>query len=150
MLNVSSIYQGDKNGRQQEFLVEDEVDLSRLNSLRICCYDEFQRDMLCEAIKDSPLVDRVEVDESLYIRKNRELTVNVDSTHVEITTDSQDEYVYKVIYEDTIPEVLNPGNIVWEGHNEIRFKDGVSISLSSPYKIYFESYGKKWLIYNNN
>ena len=150
MLNVSSIYQGDKNGRQQEFLVEDEVDLSRLNSLRICCYDEFQRDMLCEAIKDSPLVDRVEVDESLYIRKNRELTFNVDSTHVEITTDSQDEYVYKVIYEDTIPEVLNPGNIVWEGHNEIRFKDRVSISLSSPYKIYFESYGKKWLIYNNN
>jgi hypothetical protein len=128
-LDVEKLYTNDKNARQQEFLVENEVDLSRLNSLRICCYDEFQRDMLCEAIKDSPLVNRVEVDESLYIRQNRELTFNVDSTHVEISTDSLDDYVYKVIYEDTIPDVLNPGNIVWEGRNEIRscFRDASNV-----------------------
>ena len=149
-LDVGKLYTNDKTARQQEFLVEDEVDLSRLNSLRICCYDDFQREMLCEAIKDSPFVNRVEVDESLYIRKNRELTFKVDSEHVEISTDSQDDYVYKVIYEDTIPDVLNPGNIVWEGRNEIRFKDKVSIGLNRPYKIYFESYGKQWLIYNND
>ena len=48
-LDVEKLYTNDKNARQQEFLVENEVDLSRLNSLRICCYDEFQRDMLCDA-----------------------------------------------------------------------------------------------------
>ncbi len=138
-----------KNAHQQEFLVENEVDLSRLNSLRICCYDEFQKEMLCEAIKDSPLVDRVEVDESLYFRKNRELTYYVDSSHVEISTDTHDEYQYKVVYEDSVPEVMNPTDIIWERGNEIGFKSSVSIGFNSPYKIYFESYGKQWLIYNN-
>lgn len=155
MLDVKGLYttgnnyQALKNAHQQEFLVENEVDLSRLNSLRICCYDNFQKQMLCDAIKDSPLVDRIEVDESLYFRTNRVLTYSVDSSHVEISTDSHDEYLYKVVYENGIPDVLNPNNVIWERGNEIRFKDKVSIGLNRPYKIFFESYGKQWLIYNN-
>lgn len=156
MLDVKGIYISGysndpkvKNARQQEFLVEDEVDLSRLNSLRICCYDDFQKEMLCEAIKDSPLVDRVEVDESLYYRTNRELTYYVDSSHVEISTDTHDEHQYKVVYENAIPDVLNPNNVVWERGNEMRFENKVSISLNHPFKIFYESYGKQWLIYNN-
>ena len=67
-----------KDARQQEFLVKDEVDLSSLSSLHICCYDSYQRDMLKSLVGSSPLKDRIISKEDLFERINKEFQSAVE------------------------------------------------------------------------
>ena len=143
-----------KDARQQEFLVKDEVDLSVLSSLQICCYDRYQRDMLKELVGTSPLKDRIIAKEDLYERTNRELHFTDTTESIEITTDYRNPFEFKIVYsEGNAPEILNPESILREKGNSIYMNRYLKIKKDKPFTIYFEvSEPRKgsWLIYTNN
>lgn len=62
-----------KEQSQQEFLVKDELDFADLESLRIICYDEFQKDLLISYLDDDEIVSKIEVDNGMYSHDNRQL-----------------------------------------------------------------------------
>lgn len=70
-----------KEQSQQEFLVKDELDFMQLESLRIICYDEFQKDLLISYLDGDEIVSKIEVDHRMYSHKNRQL-VMTDSEKV--------------------------------------------------------------------
>lgn len=150
-INTAGLSIGEFQAKQQEFLVKDELDFSRLSSVRICCYNEFHKRMLQEAIKGSPWEDKIEVDETLYIGRNKELIFEQKEDRISISSNLIDEHVYKVVYFTSMPEIKNPNNVVTERGNEIIFREAIDIRRTVPFRVYFEStYGnKKWLIYNN-
>ena len=59
--------------RQQEFLVEGELDFSKLKDVKICCYDEYQADMLKQELKGTKWADIVSCGTGLYERSNKEI-----------------------------------------------------------------------------
>ena len=143
-----------KDARQQEFLVKDEVDLSVLSSLQICCYDRYQRDLLKELVGMSPLKDRIIAKEDLYERTNRELYFTDTTESLEITTDYCNPFEFKIVYSNgNAPEILNPESILREKGNSIYMKRYLKVKKDKPFTIYFEvSEPRKgsWLIYTNN
>ena len=142
-----------KDARQQEFLVKDEVDLSSLSSLHICCYDSYQRDMLKSLVGSSPLKDRIISKEDLFERINKELYFRDSAETLEITTDYCNSFEFKITYTDGMtPEVLNPSAILREKGNNIYMGHYLEIKKDKPFTIYFEvSEPRKgsWLIYTN-
>lgn len=142
-----------KDARQQEFLVQDEVDLSSLSSLHICCYDNYQRDMLRTLVATSPLKDRIIAKEDLYERINKELHFDDSSDTLEITTDYCNPFEFRVSYETGgSPEILNPDSIIREKGSNIYMSRFLRIKKNKPFTIYFEvSEPRKgsWLIYTN-
>ncbi len=142
-----------KDARQQEFLVRDEVDLSSLSSLHICCYDNYQRNMLRELVATSPLKDRIIAREDLFERVNRELHFNDSSDKLEITTDYSNPFEFRISYEgDGSPEICNPGSIIRAKGNDIYMSRSLEIKKNKPFNIFFEvSEPRKnsWLIYTN-
>ena len=142
-----------KDARQQEFLVKDEVDLSSLSSLHICCYDSYQRDMLKSLVGSSPLKDRIISKEDLFERINKELHFRDSAETLEITTDYCNSFEFKITYTDGMtPEVLNPSAILREKGNNIYMGHYLEIKKDKPFTIYFEvSEPRKgsWLIYTN-
>ena len=150
-LNISGLYEkNNTSARQQEFLVKEGVELNRLSSLRICCYDEIQKQLLLEAIKDSRFADRIEVDESLYCRYNKELTYDIRQNSVSITSNLEDDYCYSLVCEGEVPKILNTDDIISDKGDVIRFKKNISVELNQAFEIYFEMPDKKWLIYKND
>lgn len=65
-----------KEQSQQEFLVEEELDFMQLESLRIICYDEFQKDLLINYLGDDEIVSKIEVDYRMYSHENRQLEMS--------------------------------------------------------------------------
>ena len=149
--NCRGLYeQNNTSARQQEFLVEKGVELNRLSSLRICCYDEIQKQLLQDVIKDSRFADRIEVDESLYCRYNKELTYDIRKNSVSITSNLEDDYCYSLVCEGEVPKILNVDDIISDKGDVIRFKKNISVELDQAFEIYFEMPDKKWLIYKND
>lgn len=154
-INADEIYNKfNKDARQQEFLVKDEVDLSSLSSLHICCYDSYQRDMLKSLVGSSPLKDRIIAKEDLFERINRELHFKDSADTLEITTDYCNSFEFRISYTDGMaPEILNPASILREKGNSIYMGRYLEIKKDKPFTIYFEvSEPRKgsWLIYTNN
>lgn len=143
-----------KDARQQEFLVKDEVDLSSLSSLHICCYDGYQCEMLKKLVGSSPLKDRIISKEDLFQRINKELHFKDTSDTLAITTDYCNTFEFKITYSDGMaPEILNPSSILREKGNCIYMGRYLEIKKDKPFTIYFEvSEPRKgsWLIYTNN
>jgi hypothetical protein len=143
-----------KEARQQEFLVQDEVDLLSLSSLKICCYDRYQCEMLKHLVDKSPLRDRIIAKEELFERINRELHFKDTAETLEITTDYINQFEFRITYTDGLaPEILNTDTILREKGNSIFMGRYIQIKKDKPFSIYFEvSEPRKesWLIYTNN
>lgn len=75
-----------KEQSQQEFLVLDELDFSDLESLRIYCYDEFQKNLLTRYLGDDPIAQKVEVNCNMYSYDKRNLDMSEDETSVTISS----------------------------------------------------------------
>ncbi len=148
---IYNIY--NKDARQQEFLVQDEVDLSSLSSLHIYCYDNYQRDMLRTLVATSPLKDRIIAKMDLYDRINKELHFDDSSDTLEISTDYCNPFEFKISYDaEGCPEILNPDFIIREKGNNIYMSRFLKIKKNKPFTIYFDvSEPRKgsWLIYTN-
>lgn len=76
-----------KEQSQQEFLVEEELDFMQLESLRIICYDEFQKDLLINYLGDDEIVSKIEVDYRMYSHENRQLEMSENEDVISITSD---------------------------------------------------------------
>ena len=78
---------GIKEQSQQEFLVMDELDFSKLDSLKIFCYDEFQKELLIKYLGDDEIVDRIEVNHAMYSYDKRSLEMSEDDNSITISSD---------------------------------------------------------------
>lgn len=76
-----------KEQSQQEFLVLDELDFSNIESLRIFCYDEFQKNLLLQYLGEDPIVAKIEVNHSMYSYDKRSLNMTEDDDTITITSD---------------------------------------------------------------
>lgn len=72
---------------QQEFLILDELDFSDFESLRIFCYDEYQKNLLLQCLGDDPITAKVEVNHCMYSYDNRSLKIKEDDNTITITSD---------------------------------------------------------------
>ena len=83
LMNMGKI----KEQSQQEFLVIDELDFSKLGSLKIFCYDEFQKELLINYLGDDEIVNKIDVNHSLYFYDKRALEMSEDDRTITISSD---------------------------------------------------------------
>lgn len=76
-----------KEQSQQEFLVTDELDFTNLDSFKIYCYDDFQRDLLIQYLGNDEIVEKIEVGYSMYFHDKRSLVMSEDEEKITITSD---------------------------------------------------------------
>lgn len=139
--------------RQQEFLVDGELDFSKLNNVEICCYDSFQAEMLREELKGSKWEDVVSVGPTLFERKNKELFFSDSSDSIRISTDYVCPFEFKISYTGEVPTIINKNNVIRQRDNNIFVSSCVEIKKDTPFEIYFEVNTPRqgsWLIYRNS
>lgn len=142
----------DKDAKQQEFLVEGEVDLSKLSSLQIFCCDEEQCNLLKKAVSESPLLHRISVNRKVYEFQNKQLYFDEEGDELIINTDFKDEFVFRVLYTEKIPVIVNKDDISRQKGKSIFLNEKVDIKKDVPFEIYFEvtiPRSERWLIYKN-
>lgn len=142
----------DKDAKQQEFLVEGEVDLSKLSSLQIFCCDEEQCNLLKKAVSESPLLHRISVNRKVYEFQNKQLYFDEEGDELIINTDFKDEFVFRVLYTEKIPVIVNKDDISRQKGKSIFLNKKVDIKKDVPFEIYFEvtiPRSERWLIYKN-
>lgn len=76
-----------KEQSQQEFLVLDELDFSELDSLKIYCYNEFQKNLLIQYLGDDDIISKIEVGYSMFSHSNRQLEMKDNNDEVSIKSD---------------------------------------------------------------
>ncbi len=146
---------GNKEEKQQEFLVEGEVDLSRISSLNIYCFDEYQKEMLCNQIKGSPLVSRIAVGGgALYQRTNKKLEFDEYNDELEIDTNYVDNFEFRIKYDGTdVPTVVNKEKVIRQKGNDIYVNKRVVLKKDIPFEVYFEVKNPRpgsWLVFKNS
>lgn len=140
------------NERQQEFLVDGEVDFSKLNNIRICCYDEYQASVLKKEVSGTQWEDIISVDKSLYERCNKTLFFYDGSESIRISTNYMSPYEFKISYSDGTPVIVNKENVIRQRGNNIFVASSIEVEKDKPFEIYFEVNTPKynsWLIYRN-
>ena len=140
------------NERQQEFLVDGELDFSKLKNVEICCYDSFQAEMLREELKDTPWEETVAENPNLYEHQNKELIFKDSVDSIRISTDYICPFEFRVSYSENVPTIVNKNNVIRQRGNNIYLSSLVEIRKDVPFEVYFEvnspKYGS-WLIYKN-
>ena len=140
------------NERQQEFLVDGELDFSKLKHVEIFCYDSFQASILREELKGTQWEDVVTEGKSLYERTNKELFFNDSSESIRISTDYLDPFEFKVSYTGDAPTIVNRNNVTRQRGNSIYVSSMVEIKKDVPFEVFFEVNNPRvgsWLIYKN-
>lgn len=139
--------------RQQEFLVKGELDFSKLKNVQICCYDEYQADMLRHELKGTKWEDIVKCNKGLYERNNKEIFYREREDSVTIDTDYRSPYELRVSYSGAIPPTINnKKSIIRQRGNNIYMNSSVDINKDAPFEVYFEVNNPRpgsWLIYRN-
>jgi hypothetical protein len=145
--------------KQQEFLIPDEFDFSRLKNFQIICYDRTQLRMLEALFEGDPITQHfVSVGstmvEDVFLNENPHLHFNIDEHNLAISTNYQGRYHFMITSEDLSQiKVGNRKNTIQQIGNEISFKDKVNVELpDSSLEIYYicdnpRARSKKWLIY---
>lgn len=139
--------------RQQEFLVEGELDFSKLNKIRICCYDDYQAKMLKKELSGSQWEDIISIDRSLYEHCNKELRYEESDESIRISTNNyRHPFEFKVVYASGVPTIINKNMVLRQRNNNIFLKDSVEINKDVPFEVYFETKEPRvesWLIFKN-
>lgn len=141
-----------KDERQQEFLIDGELDFSHLNKVQIRCYDEYQAATLRKELAGTKWEDCIEVDSSLYGYKNKELLFRDGSDTICISTNYNLPYELRVVYTNNAPEIINQHNVLRQKGNNIYLSQSAEISKDSPFEVYFEVSSPRhgcWLVYQN-
>ena len=140
-----------KEQSQQEFLVIDELDFSKLDSLKIFCYNEFQKEMLIKYLGDDEIVDKIEVNHSMYSYDKRELKMSEDDKSITISSNYDlNGCAYILVSGGSI---LNKKSIKNEIPSGIIIYPSVTFDKSNPpSEIYLvdpnpRADTEKWLIY---
>ena len=139
--------------RQQEFLVEGELDFSKLKNVQICCYDDVQANMLRQELKGSKWESLVSCNSELYEYQNKELHFRDNNNTITIDTDYRSPFELRVSYSGSqVPNIINRNNVIRQRGNDIYMSTSVEIKKDTPFEVYFEVNSPRvgsWLIYRN-
>lgn len=139
--------------RQQEFLVEGELDFSKLKQVQICCYDSYQMEKLKEELKGTKWENIVTVGSSLYEYKNKELYFNESQDAISIRTNYKNPFEFRISYSGSVaPTIINKKDVLRQRGNDIFLSSIVEVKKDTPFNIYFEVSSPRngsWLIYRN-
>jgi len=140
--------------RQQEFLIETELDFSKLKDVQICCYDYYQAEMLKHELGNCKWADIVTVNSDLYIHTNKLLFFDEDKDTISVSTTYRSQFEFRIKYSSGVsPNIINKENVLREREHSVYLKSYISVKKNTPFEIYFEVDSPKkgsWLIYRNN
>ena len=140
--------------RQQEFLIDGELDFSKLKKVQIICYDTYQADMLRKELMGTQWEDIISTKSSLFQHCNKELVYCDTEDSIRISTSGyKNPFEFKVVYfGNRVPEIENKNMVLRQRNNSIYLQDSVELSKNVPFEIYFETKEPRidsWLIYKN-
>lgn len=142
-----------KEQSQQEFLVLDELDFNYLDSIKIYCYDEFQRNLLIQYLGDDEIIDKIEVNYSMYSHNNRSLDMSEDEDTITISSDydlNGCAYILvkggAIINKKSIKNIIPIGAIIYPSVTFDKKNPPSEIYLMDPNP---RADTKQWLIYKS-
>ena len=146
---------------QQEFLINSEFDFSKLQSLRIICYNKEYADLLRVIFRDDPIREKIvtpndaSIHEILFEKENRQVYFKQQMDDCSLSCDFKDEYYYRIcgqnltgigfdfssakIHKESNSELIVTGVIKWR-------------KTDLPFEVFFvdpKARTKEWLIYSN-
>lgn len=153
-IDASGVYdEYNKDARQQEFLIIDELDFSKLKNVGIFCYDEYQASLLRKELEGTVWEDLVDVASNLYVRKNREIFFQQKEDGIGITSSYASPFTFRLHYEGkAIPVINNKKDITGHKGNDIFVSRKIEVNTEVPFEVYFEvntPTSSSWLIYKN-
>ena len=142
-----------KEQSQQEFLVLDELDFSSLDTLKIYCYDEFQKNLLVQYLGDDEIIDKIEVNNSMYFYGNRSLDMSEDEDSITISSDydlNGCAYILvkggTIINKGSIKNFISSGAIIYPSVKFDKKNPPSEVYLMDPNP---RADTKQWLIYKS-
>lgn len=142
-----------KEQSQQEFLVLDEFDFSCLDSFKIYCYDEFQKNLLVQYLGDDEIIDKIEVNYSIYSHKNRSLDMSENEDSITISSNydlNGCAYILvkggAIINKGAIKNFISSGAIIYPSVTFEKKNPPSEIYLMDPNP---RADTKEWLIYKS-
>lgn len=143
------------NERQQEFLIEGELDFSKLKKVQIVCYDSFQAEMLRKELVGTPWMEVISTNGNLYEHCNKEIRYNDSDNSIRISTNGyRNSFEFKVVYHNNnVPTIINKNMVIRQRDNNIFIQDSVELNKDVPFEVYFETKDPRiesWLIYKNS
>jgi hypothetical protein len=141
-----------KAERQQEFLVEGELDFSKLSYVEISCYNQTQADLLKQELIGTKWEDVVSVNPTLYDGQNKQLQIEESDDTISISSNYVNPYQLKIEYSKTIPTIINKTDVKSQKQHSIFVSSRVEIRKDVPFEVYFEVESPRkgsWLIYKN-
>ena len=160
-LNVAHLYSNVsdfdnyKQYSQQEFLVEEEFDFSKLDSFEIICYDEEYADLLKSQLGDDPICEKINSNGyGVYHRGNRELNLSQNESEVSIESEYRDSAYLSIRGEGLSEiEILETDTIQKETDKEIIAYPSVRFTKTDkPIEVHFvdtSTSKRDWLVYKN-
>ena len=156
MIKAKGIYINSKetfNERQQEFLIEGELDFSRLTKVQVCCFDDQQASFLRKELAGTRWEDVIRVNNTLYSYENKQLTFIESNDSIRITSNYHLPYELRVEYTDGVPEIVNKNMVKRQRGTNIYLASSVELKKNHSFKVYFEVDNPRrgsWLIYKND
>lgn len=142
-----------KEQSQQEFLVIDEFDFCCLDSFKIYCYDDFQRNLLIQYLGDDEIIDKIEVNYSMYSHDKRSLDMSEDEDTITISSNydlNGCAYILvkggNIINKKSIKNFISSGAIIYPSVTFDKKNPPSEIYLMDPNP---RADTKQWLIYKS-
>lgn len=159
-LNVDHIYSTIKDGveiykqySQQEFLIKDFFDFSRLNSFEIICYDEEQAELLKAQLVGDPICEKITSNGwDIYHRNNRELRITEDDLSISFLSEYHNGNASFKISGNGLKDatILNPDDIHRETDTYITSYP--RLTLKKPLKdieiSFVDERSREWVVYS--
>jgi len=150
-----SIMEKIKEYSQQEFLVLEEFDFSKLDSFEIICYNEEYANLLKSQLGNDPICKKINADGwDIFHRGNRKLIINETETEISITSEYRDSAYLSIKGEGLKNiQILNPDRIQKETANEIIAYPEIKFTKTEqPIEVHFVDTAmgiRDWLVYKN-
>ncbi|HEY5590251.1 MAG TPA: DarT ssDNA thymidine ADP-ribosyltransferase family protein [Paludibacter sp.] len=145
-----------KEYSQQEFLILEEFDFSKSNSLEIICYNDEYVNLLKAQLGDDPICEKINANGwDIFHRSNRKLLVNETDNEISITSEYMDSAYLSIKGEGLKNiQILNPDHIQKETADEIiAYPEIKFIKTELPIEVHFvdpNANTKDWLVYRNH
>jgi hypothetical protein len=150
-----SIMEKIKEYSQQEFLVEEEFDFSKLDSFEVICYNEEYASILKSQLINDPICEKINANcFGVFHKENRELIISQTETEVSIESEYMDSAYLSIKGEGLKElELLETASIQKETvHEIIAYPTIKFVKTEKPLEVYFVDTSKdkrEWLIYKN-
>lgn len=150
-----SIMEKIKEYSQQEFLVSEEFDFSKLESFEIICYNDEYANLLKSQLGNDPICKKINSDGwNIFHRGNRELIIYETESVISITSEYRDSAYLSIKGEGLKNiEILNPERIQKETPSEIIAYPEIKFTKTEqPIEVHFVDNAigtRDWLVYKN-